>query len=342
MASVSSGNSPSLLQRLGVASKQPTSKKPDDKPKRKRSFPEIVPTSYTSKEVDIPESFLTSAPPDAKPITTSYIDFTKTTLPEYEGLYAVVLDNVLSPSECAQLLRLAELSAGAGDEGVENNGWRPALVNAGPGVEFKMTEYRNSDRIIWDSTTIAQRIWERCQQAPGGLKELRRIDNQPLLQGEWAVKKGDSWKVTRLNERLRFLRYGAGQYFRQHCDGPYETPDRKERTFYTLHLYLNDSVQLGETEGGSSKEAAEPLKGGATTFHAPRASKENERCLDVDPKAGRVLIFQHLRLLHSGADVAQGTKYTLRSDLMFERALADKEDQDERRKSSRGDSRSVE
>jgi hypothetical protein len=40
--------------------------------------------------------------------------------------------------------------------------------------------------------------------------------------------------------------------------------------------------------------------------------------LDVDPKAGRVLIFQHRRLLHSGDTVSAGIKYTMRSDLMYE------------------------
>lgn len=43
-----------------------------------------------------------------------------------------------------------------------------------------------------------------------------------------------------------------------------------------------------------------------------------QRNIDVDPKVGRVLIFQQKRLLHSGADVTAGTKYTMRSDLMYD------------------------
>jgi hypothetical protein len=39
--------------------------------------------------------------------------------------------------------------------------------------------------------------------------------------------------------------------------------------------------------------------------------------LDVDPKIGRVLIFQHRRLLHSGDDVVDGIKLTMRSDIMY-------------------------
>jgi hypothetical protein len=42
------------------------------------------------------------------------------------------------------------------------------------------------------------------------------------------------------------------------------------------------------------------------------------RRLDVDPRAGRVLIFQHRGLLHSGDEVLEGVKYTMRTDLLFE------------------------
>lgn len=41
------------------------------------------------------------------------------------------------------------------------------------------------------------------------------------------------------------------------------------------------------------------------------------RRMDVTPKAGRVLLFQHRLLIHSGDDVVNGTKYTLRTDIMY-------------------------
>ena len=82
-------------------------------------------------------------------------------------------------------------------------------------------------------------------------------------------------------------------------DGSYVTPDGEEISFYTLHLYLNENL------GG----------GGATTFHSDYLDRE----FDVEPKPGRVLIFQHRGLLHSGADVTRGTKYTMRTDLMYKK-----------------------
>lgn len=37
----------------------------------------------------------------------------------------------------------------------------------------------------------------------------------------------------------------------------------------------------------------------------------------MDPKAGRVLIFQHRRLYHAGDDVVKGTKYAMRTDILY-------------------------
>lgn len=93
-----------------------------------------------------------------------------------------------------------------------------------------------------------------------------------------------------------------------HCDGAFseEIDGKVFKTFFTLHLYLNDSV----AEAGESAD----LVGGATTF----LSGDSKRRVDVDPKAGRVLIFQHRRLFHCGDDVVKGTKYTMRTDIMYE------------------------
>ncbi|KAI9701928.1 MAG: hypothetical protein M1836_001272 [Candelina mexicana] len=289
-------------------------------------FSHLCQTTYSSKPVAIPPSFLQSIPSDAQPITTARIDWSNTDLPEYKGSYAIVLENVLSPSECATLIRLAEESAGAGDEGVKNKGWKPAMVNAGAGWEVFDAGYRKSDRIIWDQEEVAGRIWKRCLTAQGLEDDLAILQGQKGILGWRACERGDKWRVTRLNKRMRFLRYGRGQFFREHCDGSYNNEKTGEKSFYTLHLYLNDSVQghLASTTLPTQHELTqttdeleeEPLQGGATTFHSDDAN--NKKTLDVHPKAGRVLIFQHNGLLHSGNDVTAGVKYTMRTDLMYE------------------------
>jgi hypothetical protein len=52
----------------------------------------------------------------------------------------------------------------------------------------------------------------------------------------------------------------------------------------------------------------EGFGGGTTRFH--------DFDIDVRPRTGHALLFQH-RLLHEGCEVASGTKYVLRSDVMY-------------------------
>jgi hypothetical protein len=92
-----------------------------------------------------------------------------------------------------------------------------------------------------------------------------------------------------------------------HCDGMYETPDNRERTYFTLHLYLNDT---------DNQPGNEPLEGGATTFFGMNM----KRRIDVAPKMGSILIFQQRSLIHAGDDVVRGTKMTMRTELMYEKS----------------------
>ena len=95
----------------------------------------------------------------------------------------------------------------------------------------------------------------------------------------------------------------------EHFDGQYRTPDGKEFSLFTLHLYLNESTPDNK------------IVGGATTFIAPEYNsflgEEHDRHYDVEPKIGRILIFQHRGLLHAGEEVTSGMKLTMRTDIMY-------------------------
>jgi hypothetical protein len=99
------------------------------------------------------------------------------------------------------------------------------------------------------------------------------------------------WRLHGLNEFFRLYRYRPGEYFRWHCDGSFvRRPD--ERSLLSWLLYLNDGFEGGETQFAGD--------------------------LVVRPRAGLILVFAH-GALHQGAPVAAGTKYVLRSDVMFRR-----------------------
>lgn len=76
-----------------------------------------------------------------------------------------------------------------------------------------------------------------------------------------------------------------------------------------MHTYLNDA----STDEG--------LEGGATRFWAPN----KKAWIDVEPKIGRVLVFQQRMLVHSGEPVTGGVKYTIRTDLMYEKVVIGRE-----------------
>lgn len=309
-----------------------------------------IPVKYFSKDVPIPPGFLSlaSPPADARPVTLTTMDWRDTALPEYEGRYAVVLDNAVSPSECQALLGLAESSVDLprvnefwktpGAQGP----WRPAMVNAGAGLEVLDSSYRNSERLVWDCQEVVDRLWARCLRGEVGEVLRERLEVLDGARDERIVGASrraklwgappQRWEMRKLNERMRFLKYGPGQFFRRellppslprelsfpklwltsglpaHCDGNYseEVDGKVLKTFFTIHLYLNDSV----AEAGEEAE----LVGGATSF----VSSDGSRKTDVDPKAGRVLIFQQQGLYHAGDDVVEGTKYTMRTEIMYE------------------------
>ncbi len=100
----------------------------------------------------------------------------------------------------------------------------------------------------------------------------------------------DGRPVQGANPRFRGYRYRPGQAFKPHFDGSYRASASLESEL-TLLLYLNDG-----------------FAGGETRFLDVEA--------DVRPETGSVLLFVH-RVLHEGCEVTAGTKYVLRSDVMY-------------------------
>ncbi|KAI5917647.1 oxidoreductase domain-containing protein [Camillea tinctor] len=243
-------------------------------------------------------------------ITAQKVDFTKTEIPEMSSLYACVIDNAISKEECQLLIKAAEATC--------DGTWERAMVKTGANKHAAYEETRKCGRIIWDSQDVANRIWKRIAHLPE-VQEILRLESRPRITGIGPIKKGEVWTLSRPNERMRFLKYVGGEYFRPHCDGMYQHPETKERSYFTLHLYLNDSGAPPEEElANMTAEARSGIManvtiGGATRFHA----MDMKRQYDVDPKAGRILLFQQRDTMHSGDDVVQGVKYTMRTDLMY-------------------------
>jgi len=97
----------------------------------------------------------------------------------------------------------------------------------------------------------------------------------------------DGARAVGLPKDLRFYRYQPGQRFKMHKDGPWHELGLTSKP--TFLVYLNDN-----------------FAGGATDF----------RDFQVEPVTGSALMFIH-DTWHEGAVVTEGTKYVLRSDVLF-------------------------
>merc|ERR1719265_212562 len=150
--------------------------------------------------------------------------------------------------------------------------------------------HRNHVRIMIDEHHFALQLWARI--------------------GKFFPRKLMGSTVCRLNERLRFLKYGPGNFFGPHADMTCTLPDRKEFSCLTFLLYISDP---------------DDAQGGTTRFISPRCPNVKlgcrcdascNYCIDAAIKKGSILVFEH-RLEHAGTELRSGEKLVMRTDVMF-------------------------
>lgn len=97
-----------------------------------------------------------------------------------------------------------------------------------------------------------------------------------------------------LNPMFRYLKYSSGNYFRPHYDLRY-TDKLGRVSLITVQMYLNDD-----------------FKGGETIFY-----DDNERKIYTHiPKKGDIILFEQ-NIEHAGSEVISGTKYSVRTEVMY-------------------------
>jgi len=196
---------------------------------------------------------------------------------------AFQLLNVLSISECRQIVDLTE-----------SLGYLPDAAVSLP------RSVRHNYSLTWvadDKTTDI--IWQRCQAF--------MTNDQEIFDGKQALG---------LNGRFRFYRYQPGDYFSPHTDGSWPGSRVIDRQLVTnafsdrwsqltILLFLSDEYE-----------------GGRTQFYLPSDNSNEPTVVNVRTPVGGVLCFPHgmhpLHCLHSSESIVSGTKYIIRSDVLFE------------------------
>jgi predicted 2-oxoglutarate/Fe(II)-dependent dioxygenase YbiX len=198
--------------------------------------------------------------------------------------------NMLSPQECAQLIQVSEQLGYHKDAAVS----LPRAI-------------RHNDNVVWvtDEQTDSI-IWRRVAQ---------------LVERDLTISAAK--KPLGLNARFRFYRYSVGDFFKFHSDGAWPGsrvideqlvadayPDRF--SMMTFLIFLNDDFAGGATRFlVNADDSGKPARRDARV-----------RQVDVRTSTGGALCFPHgahpLHCIHSGEAVTRGTKYIIRTDILYE------------------------
>ena len=198
--------------------------------------------------------------------------------------------NVLTPAECERLIAQTEALGFIKDAAVS----LPRSI-------------RHNDSLTWviDDETNAI-IWQRCQA-------LVRDDHE-YNTGKAALG---------INSRFRFYRYGPGDYFAPHTDGSW--PGSRVIDGELIDNAYNDRW----SQLTFLLFLTEDYVGGATQFYVSKANPahpalrpDEADIIDVRTPIGGALCFPHgmhpLHCIHSSQEIIAGTKYIIRSDILFE------------------------
>jgi hypothetical protein len=147
-------------------------------------------------------------------------------------------------------------------------------------ADVVIEDVRNNERVLLDDPVLAADLFERSKPFL-----------PPVIEGK---------SLTGFNERWRFYRYQPRQTFKPHRDGSYFRIKTFEESQITFMIYLNDGMIGGETRFFAGMDEA--FRG--------------RPYLSVKPKEGMALAFVHA-IWHEGAVVQSGTKYVLRTDVMY-------------------------
>ena len=205
------------------------------------------------------------------------VDVTRVPVDGVPGAFQLL--NLLSADECERLVELTETIGYLEDAAVS----LPRSI-------------RHNDSATWvaDDRTM-EILWQRA--APF-------IDGRDDFAGKAAVG---------LNARLRFYRYGPGDFFGPHTDGSWPGSrivdgELLDNAFddrwsqLTFLLFLTDDFE-----------------GGATRFHVNPL--DHQDCIDLRTPRGGALCFPHgmhpLHCVHASTPIESGSKYIIRSDVLF-------------------------
>lgn len=238
-----------------------------------------------------------------------------------------------------------------------HDSWVATLWDRLEPLLFERDDHRNTRNSKSAATTTpTRRNWQNVETAENDVenenKNVSSTDSNcsmPLAEAlelfirreslSASASNTEASPIAGLNPRLRVLKYDASDKdeFQGHFDATTEIHSSLlgQTSYMTILLYLNDGgggdFEGGETEFlsqerkeqqqasslGSAIGKDEAKSGGLVSVDAHgEKSGNNINMATITPKAGSVVLFEH-DLFHRGRPLLWGTKYVLRTDIMF-------------------------
>ena len=210
---------------------------------------------------------------------------------------AFVIDNFLDTTECQQLIHLANKLSSTGFHYVTE---AAHTDNEGVTHIVKLQEANKHKLSVFEHASTLDKLWKKMK--PLVLPHIGSF-----------IRDTNCGQPLGLNPRLRVLRYDATDHdiFEAHFDATTKVGDTT--SLLTVLIYLNDG-------GGVD------FDGGETWYMDHHTSSRNgnaDTATKVTPSTGKVVVFEH-DLFHSSVPLEFGTKYVLRTDILFEKGDVDK------------------
>lgn len=206
------------------------------------------------------------------------------------GERAIVLHNILSADECAQLSSLTD--------------------------QVHMTDasadhrYRNNMRCEIKSLPLAEILLPRVSPFIEHKKVVTSQNLDDVMQRELMI---GEWKLCGMNDQFVLCFYLGEQrgHLGPHYDGEHQKSEN-ECSIKTFMIYLNDEYEGGATNFLREEDLHFDEDKGI--YCAP----PGQIVASLKAKQGDCLIFDH-KILHEGAQVLSGKKYIVRSEIMYQR-----------------------
>ncbi len=236
---------------------------------------------------------------------------------------ALSVDNVLSKEQCQHLIEMAgsgfRYITEATHKAPDGTSHTVKLQNPNPhklaAIDTSHDGFAVDGDVVVDDVDLGTSIMNQLFSTISDV-----LNSHPSFQ--LFSNRTKCGTIRGLNPRMRILRYDAedDDRFEAHFDATTFVPDssgnKRRQSLITVLVYLNDG-------GGKEFEGGETLyldyHNSASSMSKSTRYDENN-VVKVVPEIGRIVLFEH-DLFHSGAPLKWGTKYIMRTDVLYDEAI---------------------